>query len=180
MVLLFGYSKCKLSIIKNIKVKPICYLPKKRSLKPQEAKFWTDTGDRLWLIGEIKRALANVRFPPADATPVNIRELNHVLWSFSGYLALAEGELKKEASEPDLLKQLSQMRTNVMELRQLLSYGEAGIGAQQDGLGQPCLHGGDAAFDGRGGAIAVLQHVLEQGHLRDSYLCGLLWRLSRR
>lgn len=101
------------------------------SVKSMASYLASDTGNRLRLIGDIKNELATVRFPPGDTTPVKLRELNQVLWSFSGYLDLAEGELKKDGSEPDLLKQLSQIRAHVAEWRRLLDYGEAGIGGER-------------------------------------------------
>jgi len=80
------------------------------------AKFLTESqSEKLRLIGEIKKAVATIRFSPADLQPVDISELSQSLWSLNGYVGLAEESAQTDA--PAVAKELASLHDAVERLR---------------------------------------------------------------
>lgn len=53
-----------------------------------------DQVEKLRLVGEVKAAVAGLRFAEVDPSPVNLGDLNLRLLAFGGYMALAEDALQ--------------------------------------------------------------------------------------
>jgi hypothetical protein len=75
-----------------------------------------DQTGKLRLIAEIKRAVAAIRFPPADARPAGLPELDQALFSLHGYLGLILPRV--ENRNPELHGQVLRLRQAVSALRQ--------------------------------------------------------------
>ena len=89
-------------------------LPAVASIDSMTPFLTEDHTPKLKLLGEIKAALAEVRFAPVDASLVNVSNLNQTLFGLHGYLTDAVGEAKKE--DPKLGAQLALLRTAVGDL----------------------------------------------------------------
>jgi len=140
-----------------------------------------DQTGKLRLIGEVKKELAGIRFPPPDIRPVNISELSRTLYSFYGYLGAALSEigtnelagreslpslrktvesLKKEAAREDLAdrdahaKQLD-MYEQALVREELLSLRRA-----VEYFRKEMLHGDVANLDVHAQKLAVFQQAL--------------------
>ncbi|HVK58266.1 MAG TPA: MMPL family transporter [Candidatus Kapabacteria bacterium] len=77
-----------------------------------------DQSRRLQKVGEIKKEVAGIRFPPIDLDPVNVDDLSRTLWALHGYLSLALEELVKEGqAQPELELDLRVLRAAIENLR---------------------------------------------------------------
>jgi len=74
-----------------------------------------DQTNKLVLIGEIKKELANLRFPETDCNVVDMPKLRLSLYSLQGYLGAALDVVEKE--DPVLAKPLSSLKQAIMECR---------------------------------------------------------------
>jgi hopanoid biosynthesis associated RND transporter like protein HpnN len=74
-----------------------------------------DQTNKLVLIGEIKKELANLRFPETDCRVVDMPKLRLSLYSLQGYLGAALDVVEKE--DPVLAKPLSSLKQAIMECR---------------------------------------------------------------
>lgn len=92
------------------------------------------SSNKLVLVGDIKKLLADMRFQPPDPEPVHLDELSQVLWSFSGYLGLALEELGN--NEPELRARLESLRQTVLEFRREMLGGDRAVAAQKLGAYQ--------------------------------------------
>ena len=89
-----------------------------------------DQGARLQIIGQIKRDVASIRFPPVDINNVNIDALSLTLWSLHGYLGLAVGVVEDEKDEK-LAEQLRAMRRSIEQFRHAMLTGEPKVVSQR-------------------------------------------------
>jgi uncharacterized protein len=78
-----------------------------------------DQTRKLELIRTIKEDLRDIRFAPADISPVDIRTLSATLWRMQGYLGLAR-QAATEGGDADLGNQLAQLRQAIGHLRQTM------------------------------------------------------------
>jgi hopanoid biosynthesis associated RND transporter like protein HpnN len=74
-----------------------------------------DQTRKLRIVGEVKRDLANIRFPPPDTRLIDMRELSLTLYSLYGYLGTASESVETE--DPELAKALLSLRRAVEVLR---------------------------------------------------------------
>lgn len=79
--------------------------------------------EKLRLVGEVKAAVAGLRFAEVDVSPVNLGDLNLRLLAFGGYMALAEDALKGEPEEK-LRAQVHALRGAVTDLVAALAKGD--------------------------------------------------------
>ncbi len=86
-------------------------LPTVSSIDSMTQFLTEDQSRKLEIIGEIKRALAPIRFQDPDPAPVAIPELSRTLYSLAGYAGLAQTE------EPSLSKQFASLRQAIEDLR---------------------------------------------------------------
>jgi hopanoid biosynthesis associated RND transporter like protein HpnN len=90
----------------------------------------SDQGARLQIIGQIKRDVASIRFPPVDMDPVNIDALSLTLWSLHGYLGLAISVVEDENDEK-LANQLRAMRRSIEQFRHAMLTGDPKVVSQR-------------------------------------------------
>jgi len=82
-----------------------------------------DQTRKLALVAGIKRDLAPICFPKADAAPVKLTELSTTLYSLQGYLGNIHEET--QAEQPALVKQIDSLRQAVIGLRRDMLHGNA-------------------------------------------------------
>lgn len=82
-----------------------------------------DQVEKLRLVGDVKAAVAGLRFAEVDPSPVNLADLNLRLLAFGGYMALAEDALKGEPEEK-LRTQVHALRGAVTDLVAALAKGD--------------------------------------------------------
>ena len=99
-----------------------------------------DQAEKLRLVGEVKSAVAGLRFADVDGGPVDLGELNLRLMAFGGYMGFAEDALKGEADEK-LRKQVRALREAVTDLLAALSRGEGKHHAEKLGAFQRAFLG---------------------------------------
>jgi len=88
-----------------------------------------DAAGKLAVIGKIKQTAAAIHFAEMDGRPVDIGELSQTLWSLSGYLGLALGEIG--ANAPALRSQLEALRDAIQECRKEMLKGDPIITAHK-------------------------------------------------
>ena len=104
-------------------------------------RFLTEDQTRkLQIVGDVKKTLAPVSFPPPDNRPVNLPELSRTLYSLYGYLGAACDDI--QSSEPALAKQLLSLRRAANDLR------------------RDMLHGNDTALQTNSIRLAAFQRAL--------------------
>jgi uncharacterized protein len=101
----------------------ISKLPSVGSTDTMSKFIGSDQGARLQIIGQIKRDVASIRFPPVDMDKVNIDALSLTLWSLHGYLGLAVSMVEDENDEK-LADQLRAMRRSIEEFRHAMLTGD--------------------------------------------------------
>jgi len=84
-----------------------------------------DEARKLAMIGEIKRALADIRFAEPDPRPVNVTELSRTLYSLNGYCGLAREQAEKEA--PEVARELAGLQNAIEGLRKKMLQGTASV-----------------------------------------------------
>ncbi|MEY3275696.1 MAG: hypothetical protein RL153_962, partial [Verrucomicrobiota bacterium] len=82
-----------------------------------------DQVEKLRLVGEVKAAVAGLRFAEVDPSPVDLGDLNLRLLAFGGYMALAEDALQGEPEET-LRAQVHALRGAVTDLVAALAKGD--------------------------------------------------------
>jgi len=86
------------------------------------SRFLTDEQtNKLETIRQITHELSAVQFSSTDPRPVDIPEFSRTLYSFSGFLSAAIGEIKKKS--PDLIPTFESLREAVEELRRAMLQG---------------------------------------------------------
>ena len=123
----------------------------------------TNQIDRLALVGEIKRIVADIHFAPLDLASVDLPELDQTLLILQGYLSLAIEEVKKENNDP-LAKSLASLRGAVRDLREGMAHGDRLEVATKLGAFQRAL------FDDFRETLTTLQNQDNSGPLRASDL----------
>jgi len=76
-----------------------------------------DQGRKLKAVGEIKRILEPLYFPPVDLSPVNLAELSRTLFSLSGYLGQAREALRGRSEQSALLANVASLDRAARDLR---------------------------------------------------------------
>ena len=69
----------------------------------------------LELIRQIKSIARQIHFPPVDARPVNVPELDRTLWALGGYCTLVSREVKQ--SDAEIYNHLQSLRRAIIEIR---------------------------------------------------------------
>jgi uncharacterized protein len=84
------------------------------------ARYLTeDQSNKLQMVSRIKEEVATVHFAPADLAPVDVLDLLRTLWSLSGYIGLALGQVPQE--EAALRAQLVSLRDSIGDLRRSMN-----------------------------------------------------------
>ena len=120
-----------------------------------------DQTAKLWLIGEIKQELADIRFANPDPRPANIEELSRTFYSLYGYLGAALQEVG--TNEPTLARQMLSLRGAVETLRKEMLSGDA---AQQGDRAQKLAAYQQALFDDVRETFQVLRNQDDRAPLR--------------
>jgi hopanoid biosynthesis associated RND transporter like protein HpnN len=98
-------------------------LPTVASVESMAHFLGEDPTRKLKLVSEIKQEIAGIQFKPVDSGPIDAPELSRTLWSLQGYLGLAIDATKKD--EPDVARDLLNLRTAINELRRVMLGGDA-------------------------------------------------------
>jgi hopanoid biosynthesis associated RND transporter like protein HpnN len=101
----------------------ITNLPSVSSVESMTRFLTEDQRRKLATVSEIKREVASICFPEADAGAVAIPELSRTLYSLSGYVGLAREKTQKD--KPVLGKQFASMHQAIEDLRKEMLWGDA-------------------------------------------------------
>ena len=99
-----------------------------------------DQVEKLRLVGEVKSAVAGLRFADVDGGPVDLGDLNLRLMALGGYMGFAEDALKGEGDDA-LRKQVRALREAVTDLLAALSRGDGARHADKLGAFQRAFLG---------------------------------------
>ena len=120
-----------------------------------------DQNRKLGLISSIKETVAPLEFNAPDMRPVDIYALSRTLYSFSGYVGLAQEEAEK--SKPGLGRQLATLKRQVLELRRTMLEGDStAVEARAEKLAQYQ----EALFDDLRVTFQTLQRQDDRAPLR--------------
>jgi preprotein translocase subunit SecF len=121
----------------EVRIKRLAPVARVQSL----SRFLTENQeDKLKLVGEIKRGLAGLQFPPPDAAPFGtnvLDELSRSLWGLQGYCELVLETLQQR--EPELRQQLTTLREAIVVLRVKMHAGSLAMNAARLGAFQRAL-----------------------------------------
>jgi len=120
-----------------------------------------DQNRKLGLISSIKQTVAPLEFNAPDMRPVDIYALSRTLYSFSGYVGLAQEEAEKTKTE--LGRQLATLKRQVLELRRTMLEGDStAVEARAEKLAQYQ----EALFDDLRVTFQTLQRQDDRAPLR--------------
>jgi hopanoid biosynthesis associated RND transporter like protein HpnN len=114
-------------------------LPNVASIQPPESLFNDflnpDQGEKLKLIGQIKREVSPLEFQPPDLNPVNVSNLSLTLYGTAGYAGQAFNEVR--TNDAEMAKQFSDLQQAALGLRKAMLEGDTTtVAAHADKLGQ--------------------------------------------